>query len=60
VPRGLSHLAVLPGKEAEFLNRELVPYVRDLAADLAALQDRMTAVEEALEALATAVADLTP
>jgi len=56
MPRGLSHLAVMPGKEAEFLNRELVPYVRDLAAEIGLLKERMAAVEEALETLVAAAA----
>jgi hypothetical protein len=36
--RGLSHLPVAPGKEAEFLNRELTPYVRDLGTQVGALR----------------------
>ena len=35
--RGLSHLPVAEGMEAQVLNREVIPFIRDLGADVAAI-----------------------
>jgi hypothetical protein len=53
--RGLSHLPVASGKEAEYLNRELTPCVRDLAAQVAALEDRMDELVRSVRSIAIAL-----
>jgi len=53
--RGLSHLPVTEGHAAEVLNREIVPYLRDLDSRLVDLEARVTDVEARLDALAVNV-----
>lgn len=55
--RGLSHLAVAKGQEAQALNREVIPYVRDLQSQIGLLSEQVTALTVRM-ALAEATLDV--
>jgi len=66
ISRGLSQLPVVPGKEAEVLNREVNPMIRELRTSLAAtgaLVDeaavRLSVLEAEIDALQLAMGDFT-
>jgi len=51
--RSLSHLPVAKGQEAETLNREVIPYLRELGRQVAELAQALEDLEARVAALET-------